>query len=48
MDKSKIHIFQNGKINEFAENQTNINGLGVRNDETFYGLNGEYLKKLLR
>ncbi|ERM80755.1 hypothetical protein P872_21095 [Rhodonellum psychrophilum GCM71 = DSM 17998] len=45
METGKIHIFQNGKISVFAENQTNINGLRVGDDGTLYGLDGEGLKK---
>lgn len=45
METGKIHLFQDGKITVFAENQTNINGLRVGDDGTVYGLDGEGLKK---
>lgn len=45
METGKIHLFQDGKITVFSENQTNINGLRVGGDDTLYGLDGEGLKK---
>lgn len=36
---------ENGNIQTFAENQPNINGLRVGEDNTLYGLDAEGLKK---
>ena len=45
MRANKILYLENGKIQTFAENQPNINGLRVGADKTLYGLDAEGLKK---
>lgn len=45
MRAGKIHIFENGEISTFAENQENINGLRVDDNGNLYGLDGAGLKK---
>jgi hypothetical protein len=45
MKTGKIHLFQNGKLSVFSENQTNINGIRIAEDGTVFGLDGAGLKK---
>lgn len=45
MRANKILYLENGKIQTFAENQPNINGLRAGADKTLYGLDAEGLKK---
>ena len=45
MRANNILYMENGNIQTFAENQPNINGLRVGEDNTLYGLDAEGLKK---